>query len=148
MSEDMPERTSDRLSGDMQRMSDRLSEEMSERLSQNVPARLAETMAEEMPERMSEEVPERMSEIMSEEVPERMSETMSEEMPEKMSERLSDMPERMPRYAKNWSAKGLKSNLDIQLLRLFVLHLLGASPDYVAQPEGMPWSIVIGRALG
>ncbi len=34
------------------------------------------------------------------------------------------------------------------LLRLFLLHILGASPDYVAQPEReWPWSTVLAASL-
>ena len=75
-SEDMPDRTPERMSEDLRyarKISRKKLEEMPERMSEDVPER----MPEDMLERMSEDMPERM--------PGEMREGMSEDMPERMS---------------------------------------------------------------
>ena len=59
--------------------------------------RMSEKMSDRMSEDMPDRMPERMSERMSEDMPDRMSEGMPERMSEDMSDRISeDMPDRMP----------------------------------------------------
>ena len=83
MSEDMPDRMSERMSEDMPERMFWMPQDMPERKSEYLPDRVPERMSEDMPDRM----PERMSERMSEDMPDRM----SEDMPDKMSEDMLDI---------------------------------------------------------
>ena len=78
----------DRMSGDMQRISGRMPQDLPERMSEDMSERLSERMSGEMPERMSDrktgDMPNRMPERMSEDVPERLSERMPEDMAERI----------------------------------------------------------------
>ena len=94
--EDVPERMSDKLSGQMQRMPGRMSED--------VPKRLSERRPENVPERL----PERMSDRTSEEMPERM----SEEMPERMSDRISgDARKHVRKNARRYARKNVRPSV-------------------------------------
>ena len=92
--EDMPDRTPDRMS-----------ERMPEDMPDKVPECLPDRMPEDMPDRMPEGMPDRMSDRMPEDLPDRMPDRMSEDMPEDMPDRVpedmpehiaEDMPDRMP----------------------------------------------------
>ena len=75
MSEDMPNRMSDRMPEDMP---DRMPEEMSE----DMPDRMSDRMPEDMPDRMPEDMPGDMPEHMPEDMPDRMPDRMPDKMPE------------------------------------------------------------------
>ena len=100
-------------------------------------------MSEEMPERMSEEMPEKMSERMPEDMPERMSGDMHRIALPRAEINVDNNAD--PDLKLTYEDLRLRVVNDPVgqcvvmelLLRLFVLHILGASPNYVAQAEGV-----------
>ena len=98
MTEDMPDRMSDRMPVGMpdkvpECLPDRMPEGMPDRMSDRMPVGMPDKVPECLPDRMREDLPDRMPDRMSEDMPEDMPDRVPEDMPEQIAE---DMPARMP----------------------------------------------------